>query len=460
MPTPLPQPIDRDVSPPQEHPTRRELLLGSAAVVGSLASARAAAPAAPGSRSKWDHEYDFGHSQLFMDQYHKGILEILSKIRGEAELVGELSSRAARVVQVKRTVWTSMNDGHMPHWEQRADRQGSPGIMKDQESWKPLKAGDMLFTNHCNKQVLAARERGVFVVAVTVSYIDNEFRPAGFTDESHSNPDGLKLKDVSNVILHSHTPYTQGLVRAPEIPEFMLCPSSQTGLGALHWMLNAELASRLANPTAKPGKVGIEYLDTLVSRIKHIATHRDRIRETAVEMTRRIRRGGRWFVQAVAHKGLVSEMEHVASGAMIVNSGDWSAKPKDNVLLVSTITPQNSKEAKAAQKARSEGALVVGIGPKTLDGKTPRDGLFSHCHVALENFSPESHGVIRIPGRQKPVCPTTGLTTNVIQQMLCAQWTDEMVRRGSVPYFFQGAYQQGGSEYNAAMKIHFERQGF
>jgi len=460
VPTPLPQTIDRSVSPPLEHPTRRDLLLGSAAVVGSLATARATAPAAPGSRSKWDHEYDFGHSELFMDQYHEGILEILSKIRGEAELVGELSSRAARVVRNNRTIWTSMNDGHMPHWEQRSDRQGSPGIMKDQASWKPLKAGDMLFTNHCNKQVLAARERGVFVVAVTVSYIDNEFRPAGFTDESHSNPDGLKLKDVSNVILHSHTPYTQGLVRAPEIPEFTLCPSSQTGLGALHWMLNAELASRLKSPGAKPGQVGLQYLDTLVNRIKRIATHRDRIRETAVEMTQRIRRGGRWFVRAAAHKGLVSEMEHVASGAMIVNWGDWSAKPRNNVLLVSTITPNHSKETKAAQKARSEGALVIGIGPKTLDGKTPRDGLFSHCHVTLENFSPESHGVIRIPGRKKPICPTTGLTTNVIQQMLCAQWTDEMVRRGSVPYFFQGGYQQGGSEYNAAMKIHFERQGF
>jgi len=462
VPTSHSRPNGRDQLPPTEHPSRRDLLLGGAAVVGSLASVQpvSSAPAATETRSKWDHEYTFGHSKLFMDQYHEGILGILAKIAGEAELVGELSTRAARVVRSGRTVWTSMNEGHMPHWEQRADRLGSPKIMKDQQDLKLLKAGDMLFTNHCNKQVLAVRERGVYVVAVTVSYIDNEFRPAGFTDESHSNPDGLKLKDVSNVILHSHTPYTQGLVHAPEIPEFMLCPSSQTGLGALHWMLNAELANRLAKPKSKPGKKGVEYLETLVARIKRIATHRDQLRETAVEMTRRIRRGGRWFVRAEEHKGLASEMTHVASGSMIVNWGDWSARPKDNVLLVSTITPSNPGEVKAARTARSEGALVIGIGPKTLDGKTPRNGLFSHCHVQLENFSPESLGVIRIPGRKQPICPTTGLTTNVIQQMLCAQWVDEMVRRGSVPYFFQGGYQQGGSEYNAAMKIHFERQGF
>ncbi|MAV35214.1 MAG: hypothetical protein CMJ59_07115 [Planctomycetaceae bacterium] len=82
-----------------------------------------------------------------------------------------------------------------------------------------------------------------------------------------------------------------------------------------------------------------------------------------------------------------------------------------------------------AQAAWQEGALVIGIGPATLDGETPPNGPFAHCQVHFENFSPESHGVIRIPGRQQPICPMIGLTTNVIQQMLCAQWVDEAVGR-------------------------------
>jgi len=44
--------------------------------------------------------------------------------------------------------------------------------------------------------------------------------------------------------------------------------------------------------------------------------------------------------------------------------------------------------------------------------------------------------------------------------MLVAQWADEMVRRGSVPYFLMGNYQNGGVEYNATMQMFFERQGF
>ncbi|MDP7277590.1 MAG: hypothetical protein QF363_19080 [Planctomycetaceae bacterium] len=451
-----------------EQPSRRDLLLGGAMFAGGLAGGdlceprSAEAAPSPGSKSasKWDHEYTFGHTRLFMDEYHSGILGILSRIAGETELVGELTSRAAKVVRSGHDVWTSMSEGHMPHWEQRADRRGGPGIMKDHSSFEQLKKGDMLFTNHCNKQVLAARERGIYVVSVTVSYIDNEFRPEGFTDESHSNPDGLKLKDISNVILHSHTPYTQGLVHAPEIPEFTLCPSSQTGLGALHWMLNAELANKLSNPKAKAVDKSVEYLRVLTDRVRRIGEHRGRIRETAVTMAHRIRRGGRWFVKSLEHKGLSSELTHVASGAMIVNSGDWKAKPDKNVLLVSAISPAIPAEMQAAKSARTEGAFVIGIAPTATDGKPARNGLFDHCDAAFDNLSPERHGVIRVPGRESAICPTSGLTTNLIQQMLCAQWTDEMVRRGSVPYFFMGGYQQGGSEYNAAMKIHFDRQGF
>ena len=456
---PAPDPVD---ARPTDQPSRRDLLLGGALLVGGLANGMPAAAGAEQTApaSRWEHEYTFGHTQLFMDEYHAGILGILSRIAGELELVGELTSRAAKVVRSGHTVWTSMTSGHMPRQEQRADRRGSPQIMNDHSQWEQLKKGDMLFTNHCNKQVLETRERGIYVVAVTVSYIDNEFRPAGFTDESHSNPDGLKLRDVSNVILHSHTPYTQGLVHAPEIPEFALCPSSQTGLGALHWMLNAELANKLSDPKAKPVDKSARYLQILTERVRGIAKHRDRIRETAVTMAHRIKRGGRWFVRSLEHKGLSSELEHVASGPMIVNSGDWSAKPRQNVFLVSAISPAFPDEIQAAKKARAEGAFVIGIGPTSVDGKQSPVNLFDHCDVSFDNLSPERHGVIRVHGRDTAICPTSGLTTNLVQQMLCAQWTDEMVRRGSVPYFFMGGYQQGGSEYNAAMKIHYERQGF
>ena len=82
------------------------------------------------------------------------------------------------------------------------------------------------------------------------------------------------LKDVSHAILHTHVPYQQGLVHAPEIPEFALCPSSGTGSGALFWMLNAEIADKLADRKAKRVEKSITYLNTLTERVKRIKLNR------------------------------------------------------------------------------------------------------------------------------------------------------------------------------------------
>jgi uncharacterized phosphosugar-binding protein len=452
--------------------SRRDILRGGATFAAGIAGQSVLSPtttvASPPSQqpSKWEHEYTFGHTVLFMEEYHQGTLEILGRQSGELEKIGELTSRAARLIKNGGTVWTSMDLGHMPHYEQKENRRGSPGILKEHgRNFDGLKRGDMVFTNHCNKDVLAARERGVYVVCVTVNYHDNEFRPRGFTvvDELHNNLDGLMLDNVSNEILHSHVPYYQGLVHAPEIPEFALCPSSATGSGSMHWMLNAEIANKLAPGRPRPVDKSAEYLHVLTDRVEQVKEQMDHIRETAVTMARRIRAGGRWFARSIEFPGFESEF-NVASGVRMVNWTDaahsWHATKDKNVMLINAISPAFREEVKLALKKQIEGAFVIGIGPGSVDGAAPPGRLIDVVDAGFDNFSPESGGVIKIPGRDASICPTSGIVGNVIQQMIVAQWADEMVRRGSVPYFLMGVFQNGGGQYNAAMQLLFERQGF
>jgi hypothetical protein len=447
-------------------PTRRELLRSGVTAVAAVAGASLRTPCTAhaaedaASLPHQDAECNFGHTILFMDEYYRGTLEILGRLYGEVEPLMELGARAASVIRGGRTVWTSMDSGHLPHFEHQAKRRGNPGILKNHDKFDHLQKGDMVFTNHCNRSVLEARERGVYVVCVAVNYQDNEFRPRGFTDASHSNPDGLMLKDVSNAILHTHVPYQQGLVHAPEIPEVALCPSTGTGSGALFWMINAEIADRLTNKGAKAESKSAAYLDILTDRVKRLKQERERIREVAVTMARRIRAGGRWFVRSIEFKGFESEITHVASGPRVVNWGDWDATRAKNVLLVNAISPAYRPEVQLAREKQIEGAFVIGIGPARLDGKRPPGRLIDLADVGFDNESPESGGVLPLPGHDGGICPTSGVVGNVIQQMICAQWVDEMVRRGSVPYFWMGHFQKGGREYNAAMQPFFERQGF
>jgi len=95
-----------------------------------------------------------------------------------------------------------------------------------------------------------------------------------------------------------------------------------------------------------------------------------------------------------------------------------------------------------------------------LDGVSVSGCLIDVADVGFDNFSPESGGVINIRGRKENICPTSGVVGNVIQQMICAQWTDEMIRRGSVPYYFKGVCQVGGREYINVMKPYFDQRGY
>ena len=434
----------------------------SSGVLVGQQSTRILGSVAPGGDCRRQRKSTFGHTILFMEEYYQGTMEILGRLSGELDQIGDLSSRAAEVIKKGRTVWTSMDDGHMPIAEQKETRRGSPRILRDHKglnsaSFEKLQKGDMVFTNQCNPAVQKVRERGVYVVAVTVNYVDNEFRPPGFTNP---NKDNLMLKDVSNEILHSHVPYYQGLVHAPQIPEFTLCPSTTTGSSTLHWMLNAEIANKVWTGTSKGNERSTEYLRVLTERVEKTKEHWPLIREVAVKMTRRIREGGRWFVRSLEHPGFASELSGVASGAMIVNWGDWDATKAQNVMLINAISPAYVDEINLALEKQVEGAYVIGVGPSSDDGRLPPTRLIDVTDVGFDNFSPESEGVIQIQGRSGRICPTSGIVGNVIQQMICAQWTDEMVRRGLVPYYWMGFFQAGARAYDDAVRPFFKARGF
>jgi hypothetical protein len=453
---------------------KKGALAGAGIVAGSVLPSPAPAKAEVSlltGESKWDSEYTFGHTILFMDEYHQGTMKILGSLAGELEHIGELSNRAVSVIKAGGTVYNSANIGHMPSTEQAESRRGNPKVMKDhrnmsktqnqgamgEAAFEDLKKGDMIITNYCNKSLKAAHDRGVYVVTVPVNYVNNEFWPEGYV---LPNEDNLMLKDVSSEILHSYIPYEQGLVHPPEIPYMAICPSCTTALGALYWMLSAEIANKLADPKAKNVDKSAEYLSILTERVRKIkAVHMDSIRETTVEMARRVRDGGRWFVQSNEHGGLSSELIRVASGPWMPNTGDWKAKKTRNVFLVSAISPAFPVEIKAALEKKVEGAYVIGIGPSSMDGVFPSGRLIDVADAGFDNFSPEFNGVIRIAGRKETVCPTSGIMSNIIQQMICAQWADEMCRRGSVPYFLLGNYRKGRT-FNPILQPEAQRRGY
>jgi uncharacterized phosphosugar-binding protein len=80
--------------------------------------------------------------------------------------------------------------------------------------------------------------------------------------------------------------------------------------------------------------------------------------------------------------------------------------------------------------------------------------------VFIDNLSPEGGGLLAIPGFPEKVATIGGILNNTLMWIFTAQFVDEMVRRGLIPWFYMGSYTVEGPAYSKAMQPFFLRQGF
>jgi hypothetical protein len=305
-------------------------------------------------------------------------------------------------------------------------------------------------TNDVNENVRKARDAGVYVVGVPVNYVDNEWTPRGFVSP---NPNNWFLKDTSSVILQSYIPYTQGIVDCPEIPEMKLCPSSANSVCSLYWMFQCEVANKLKNPKVKPVDKSAEFLDMVIGRLRDsYRLQKDYMFDNAPTVAKMIGNGGYYHCTS-DHGGVQSESNGVAMGPMMTNAFRNKMK-KGDVHLVATIEPDSQKIVDEAKKAREMGMFVVAIAP----GNSIQ--IRSLSDVFIDNLSPEGGGLLDIPGFPEKVGTVGGIMNNMLMWIFTAQFIDEMVRRGWIPWFWMGFYQVGGRAYDDAVRPFFMKQGF
>ena len=264
---------------------------------------------------------------LFMEEYHQATMEMLGRLSGELDQVGELTSRAAAVIKAGGTAWTSMDDGHMPGPEQKGDRRGNPGILRNHNGYKPatfdaMQKGDMVFTNQCNRAVQRARDRGVYVVAVTVNYVDNEFRPERLHQYQRRQPDAQGCLQRDSAQPCSLLPGTGACAPDSRVHPVPLHHHRQR---ALHWMLTAETANKVWTGSTRSVKRAPSTFGVLTERV-------DRIRRHQPSNPRDCRHhgpahsAGRPLVCAQpGASGIRQRAQRGGLGTMIINWGDWEA---------------------------------------------------------------------------------------------------------------------------------------
>jgi uncharacterized phosphosugar-binding protein len=455
------------------HLSRRSTLKSIAAAAAGAGITLHAAPRAAQAAVLPETENTWGHTEDLGAQYYERMTGILESIRRtEMNLVGDLTTRMADAIKAGNVVWLQAHEGHMGRFENDEANPGNPRIMRSlgvpawgtasRATMASLKKGDIFVTNHVTQANRDARERGVYVVGVPVCYVDNEWVPRGFMS---ANPNNWLLGDVTNVILQSYIPYTQGIVDCPEIPEMKICPSSSNALYTIFWMLQCEVANKVKNKDAKPLDKSQVVIDTIIGRIHEIyRTQKDYIFDNAPTVAKMIGRGSHFYVTS-DNPGVQEESNRVAMGPMMTNEFREVVRfdgkvmgtndmRKGDVHLFASNVPDSPKIIEEIKKAKEMGMFTVAI------ASANSYGIRSLADVFIDDLNPEGAGFMEIKGFSQRVGSLGSVLNNTITWMFTAQVIDEMVRRGWVPWFNIGAYVNGGGTYNTVMRPFFLKQGF
>ncbi len=461
----------------QTQTTRRGFLAGLGAV-GAAASALTGNRAFAAVETEFATGFEAPEKQ-FMDQYYDGIIEIARGIRDTQ--IGNISKAMEKAYELKRaggTIRSHVNYGHFAMYAGSRDRPGQPwvlpqtGITPTPEEFAAMKEGDFLITDRIDEGTIGLRDRGVYVVGVTNNYYKFYKTPPGGLRPNRME---VSIEEVSDLVIDSHVPWDNGLVAAPQIPHFKLCPSTGIAQFLVYWACTASLATLIGTKgrgsAAEPAE---QYLDMAIERFRMIGTDRPKIDFVAEKWADLVLgEKARLLVyghnQDVATYGptqcrnmFVNDAVICASSSMIADTFTEHADDlkKGDIVLIGAFTSNHPDEINVARYAREKKAYTTAFGPFATDADSSGVRLFKEVDAAFNSYSDESAGVIDAPGFDEKVSPLTGVTGNLIHWMLTAQWTDHMARRGEMPYYWQGYHETGGQEYDEAVLPLFEKRGY
>jgi len=460
---------------------RRNFVGASVGVVAStLAAAETAAAPAP---KKADTGAD--SSKPYGVQYYEKVNEIWDRISStELPLLAQGADQAAGSLRNNGKLYCQIVGGHMHIAEMRRDRPGNPGYLHNlSRNIKPqmfdlVGKGDFVLFDYPKEHIRKARDRGAFTVGIRVPYHPNKTTPKGVLamNELAENPvfaDVLLPEECCSIILTSHVPFTDGLLYIPEIPAVRACGSSPQGIFNLFWMLSAEIAMRHkgGSPMGSSDKAR-EFIQTVKERGAKIRKNLDQIDSVAKAMVEYVSRGGRYWNYPLGYSDenskiekwsiMVEENTNRASGLVMsktLSPADIKEKAKAGDFVFIAAEASDVKENIAAAHAfKNAGLKVIYVGPKT-EGSTAEDlPKIADWHV--DTLSPERDGVLKIPGMDKKICPTTGVLYALAQYMLNAQFIGHMIKADMTPLLFMGMHLIGGrAYYNVVQKV-YESRGY
>ena len=172
--------------------------------------------------------------------YIEGVLAIIEKIK-EKELP-QITKAATLAVQarLRGNKLYSYISGDMLPAETDNSRPGSPHIFLT-DSIQKASRDDVVITN-VPEAARGLGERYVKVIGITPPLVSNDKTPPGVFE----NMGTLRIEDVSDIVIYTHVPYTDGILNVEGI-DIPICPASGIIQSLVYYALAAEIVEGLTN---------------------------------------------------------------------------------------------------------------------------------------------------------------------------------------------------------------------
>jgi len=403
----------------------------------------------------------------FWEQYYSGTMSILTGLRDtQLQLIEREMKTAYERSKKGGTIYSQITSGHFPTPETALDRIGQPGVLAylergaKEDVYSKLDPNDMIITNTINIANIGAMKRGIRVVAVTVNYYPFAQTPPEEGYQIEYEGKILRIEDTAHVTIDSQMPWYNGLIRAPQNPDFAVIPGGGLAQAAVYWMAAAEYAG-VKTAKGKPAGNGRAsyYISKCIERTAMVGKDRPKFESVANDLADLIVKGAKWWVFG-ANKALVSDACGVANGPMVTRQYSADSVKKGDIVLIGAYSSNHPDEIAVARESRNKGAYVIAITPFSNDGDASGTRLYKEVDAAFNSYSPESWGVVPVKGIDRKVCPTTGVIGDLILWLIVAEWTDVMARRGEFPYFWKGFFMKNGRGFNNKVRPYFELRGW
>ena len=177
--------------------------------------------------------------------YIEGIREIIKTVK-EREL-DNIKQASALVVNTRllgHDTYASLKGGMFPY-EIDNNRPGSPHIFTFDNIHNASK-GDVIVTND-PVIVRGFSERMVKIIGITSPSVLNKDTPSGTLE----NMGTFRIEDFSDIVIHCHVPYTDGILHVEGI-DIPICPVSGIIHSIIYYSLAAEIVTSLAESGIYP----------------------------------------------------------------------------------------------------------------------------------------------------------------------------------------------------------------